>query len=80
MITEEEKINFADEQIIAEEIRNRKYTYEETAQYLHYHADRFDKEIIKDLVDKNLSSAYNAADLAKSLRIAANFIDGVQGT
>lgn len=58
----------------------KKYTYEEISQYLHYHADKFEKDAIKDLLDKKLSSAYNAVDVAKSLRRAANFLEGVEST
>jgi hypothetical protein len=58
-------------------VENKKYTKEEISIELHDAASKFDTEAIKSKLDNNLEEFYNRAGLAMSLRLAANFLEGV---
>jgi hypothetical protein len=59
-------------------MENKKYTKEEISRELRDIADKFDTEAIKAKLDNKLEEFYNKAGLAMSLRLSANFLEGVE--
>lgn len=48
--------------------------------HLHAEAERIERKGLSDWATGNVASAHQQMDVARSLRTAANFVDGVQAT